>query len=131
MSSESLVARQICQILDQGAREIDPTILERLRASRERALLRHAAGLDATESLGHGASATLQLGVSSRHALRDLLVIFLMLIGVICAYYWNGYSQAIDDEEIDSALLADDLPPNAYLDKGFQAWLDKDTSSGH
>ena len=24
---------------------------------------------------------------------------------------------------IDSALLADDLPINAYLDKGFQAWL--------
>jgi hypothetical protein len=35
----------------------------------------------------------------------------------------TNIEKAAENEEIDSALLADDLPINAYLDKGFQAWL--------
>jgi len=32
--------------------------------------------------------------------------------------------QQIDEiEELDSALLSDDLPIDAYLDSGFVAWL--------
>jgi hypothetical protein len=40
-------------------------------------------------------------------------------------YYWNHFEQAAENEEVDSALLSDDLPPAAYLDKGFQAWLER------
>lgn len=65
-----------------------------------------------------------------KHPLRTLLAMLALLLGVSLAYYWNGFSQASDNAAIDTALLADDLPPNAYLDKGFQAWLEKDSPAG-
>ena len=40
----------------------------------------------------------------------------------------EDFERAAELEEIDSALLADDLPINAYLDKGFQAWLSEHSS---
>ena len=69
---------------------------------------------------------------SSRTASHKLgfAAMLALLLGVSMAYVWNGYSQASENEEIDSALLADDLPPSAYLDKGFQAWLEKDALAG-
>ena len=33
--------------------------------------------------------------------------------------------RAADVEELDAQLLADDLPIDAYLDRGFETWLKK------
>jgi hypothetical protein len=44
-------------------------------------------------------------------------------------YYWNAFEQVQENEEIDSALLADELPPSAYLDRGFHAWLERTSDS--
>jgi hypothetical protein len=79
--------------------------------------------------VGAGGTALLG-GDEEKHPLRTALAILALLIGVSLSYYWNGFSQASENEAIDSALLADDLPPNAYLDKGFQAWLEKDSPAG-
>jgi hypothetical protein len=38
---------------------------------------------------------------------------------------WQIAQQADDIEEVDAAILTGDLPFNAYLDKGFDAWLNK------
>jgi hypothetical protein len=129
MSREEQFARQLCRVLDRGTEELDHGITERLRAARERALqYQHIAtfspaivGADGTALLG---------GDEEKHPLRTVLAILALLIGVSLSYYWNGFSQASENEAIDSALLADDLPPNAYLDKGFQAWLEKDSPAG-
>lgn len=125
MSHEEQFARQLCRVLDRGTRDIDPAIAERLRAARERALHRQVVPVPAYEMVGAGGTARLGLG-DGAHPFRTLLAIFALLIGVGMAYIWNGFAQADENGEIDSALLADDLPPNAYLDKGFQAWLEKD-----
>ena len=47
---------------------------------------------------------------------------------VACAgaiYTWQQNQRAAEIEEIDSLLLTDDLPIDAYLDRGFQNWLKK------
>ena len=49
--------------------------------------------------------------------------------GVLGTYYWSELQQIEENEEIDSALLADDLPINAYLDHGFHTWLEQPTSA--
>jgi hypothetical protein len=51
-----------------------------------------------------------------------------LAVGVAGVSVWNEFEKAAENEEIDSALLADDLPINAYLDKGFQAWLSEHSS---
>jgi hypothetical protein len=128
MSREEQFARRICHVLDRGTETLNHDIAERLRAAREQALHRHAAVL-APAIVSAGGTAVLG-GDHERHPLRTLLAIFALLLGVALSYYWNGFSQANENEAIDSALLADDLPPTAYLDKGFQAWLEKDSPTG-
>jgi len=131
MSREEQFARQICRVLDRGTQELDPGIAERLRATRERALQRQRFFVlsPAPAIVGAGGTALLG-GDDEKHPVRTLFAILALLLGVSLAYYWNGFSQASENEAIDSALLADDLPPNAYLDRGFQAWLEKDSPAG-
>jgi hypothetical protein len=129
MSREEQFARQLCRVLDRGTVELDHGITERLRAARERALQHQHVTLVSPAIVGAGGTA-LMGSDDDRHPLRTGLAILALLLGVSLSYYWNGFSQASENEAIDSALLADDLPPNAYLDKGFQAWLEKDSPAG-
>jgi len=124
MSREEQFARQICHVLDRGTEKLDHGIAERLRAARERALQRQHAFVPSLAIVGAGETALLG-GDDEKHPLRTALAILALLLGVAISYYWNGLSQADENEAIDSALLADNLPPTAYLDKGFQAWLEK------
>ena len=129
MSREEQFAHQICRVLDRGTQALDPGIVERLRALRERTLQRQRYFVTAPSMVGAG-GAVLLSGDDEKHPLRTLLAMLALLLGVSMAYYWNGFSQASENEAIDSALLSDELPPNAYLDKGFQAWLEKDSPAG-
>ncbi|MDI6747399.1 MAG: DUF3619 family protein [Rhodocyclaceae bacterium] len=132
MNSEQQFARQICRVLDLGTRSIEPVVAERLRAARERALQRQLFPVQAVEIIGTGGGAVLQGGWFGGHgrAVRSLLSILALILGVSLAYYWNAFAQASVNEEIDSALLAGDLPPSAYIDRGFQAWLEKSSPAG-
>ncbi|WP_172600086.1 DUF3619 family protein [Sulfuricystis multivorans] len=129
MNQEELFARQVCRVLDRETQNLDHEIVERLRAARERALQRQRVLVPKTVLVGADGTALMD-GNEGRHPLRIWLAMLALLIGVGLAYVWNGYNQASENEEIDSALLADDLPPHAYLDKGFQAWLEQDSASG-
>jgi len=46
-----------------------------------------------------------------------------LLLVLATGFYWQAQNSLSDLEDVDSALLADDLPVSAYLDKGFDAWL--------
>ncbi len=136
MNPEQQFARQICRILDLGTRSLERDILENLRAGRERAIQRRLAVAHNFADLtivGAGGTA-LKLGPDrGRRGLGTLLSIVALVLGVSFSYYWNGFSQASTNVEVDSALLAGDLPPSAYLDRGFQAWLEtlsENSSSG-
>lgn len=129
MNQEELFARQVCRVLDRGTQNLDHAIVECLRAARERALQHQRVAVAKPVIVGAGGTA-LMSGDEARHPLRTLLAMLALLLGVGLTYVWNGYDQATENEAIDSALLADDLPPHAYLDKGFQAWLEKDSPSG-
>lgn len=126
MSPEERFSRHFCHLLDQGDMALDPLIVERLRAARVRALTsqhsRRVGTVGEAQIVGAGGTALLGRG-NGTHPWRTLIVILSLLLGMGIAYYWNGFEQANQNEEIDSALLADDLPPKAYLDPGFQAWL--------
>lgn len=124
MSSEEQFSRQVCRVLDEGTQNLPPTIAERLRAAREQALTQQPATAIETQIIGAGGTARLaHNGHEQGHPWRTLFAILMLLLGMSIAYYWNSFEQAGANEEIDSALLADELPPKAYLDPGFQAWL--------
>ncbi|MDD5250021.1 MAG: DUF3619 family protein [Rhodocyclaceae bacterium] len=117
-------AYKVRQILNQGADGLDHEIVSRLHDGRQKALAqqRIAVGGLSLAGVGH------VTGRLSTYA-RALIAAFALLAGVVSTYYWNSFEQATENAEIDSALLSDELPPAAYLDKGFQAWLERSSQS--
>ncbi len=119
MKNEREIAYKIRHHLNLGADGIDRKAADRLFQARQNALA-HQKVVGAQLSLagvGHVAA-----DVILPHA-RALIAMVGLAIGVVGMSIWNDFEKAAEYEEIDSALLADDLPINAYLDKGFQAWL--------
>jgi hypothetical protein len=54
---------------------------------------------------------------------RLLLPMAVLIFGLIAINQWRDTQVAAEIEEIDAAVLTSDLPLDAYLDKGFDAWL--------
>jgi hypothetical protein len=52
--------------------------------------------------------------------IAPLVVLVFGLIGIA---QWQEDSRINDIAEVDAALLADDVPPDAYADSGFMAFL--------
>ena len=121
LRDEQQFAYKVMHHLEHGTDNLDAITLNKLMVSRQRALAHqkaHVAGLSLA-GVGHIVN-----DVLLPHA-RTMFALVALAIGVTGTYYWNNFQQADENEEIDSALLADDLPINAYLDHGFHAWLEQ------
>ena len=56
---------------------------------------------------------------------RLWLAILAVAGGMYFYNYWTVLQQASEIAELDSALLGSDLPLDAFLDKGFENWLNR------
>jgi hypothetical protein len=61
-------------------------------------------------------------------SLRVILPTALLVAGLIAIYSLQKEQFAAEVEELDAMLLTDDLPIDAYLDRGFENWLKKASS---
>lgn len=102
---------------------VDATIAARLSAARERALARQRPEPAPIVALADHVLARLEgwRGLS----LRILLPLALLVGGLAGIYSWEKNQRIAEVEDIDAQLLTDDLPVEAYLDRGFQNWLKK------
>ena len=113
------------QILNHGLDTLDRKVSTRLHAARQEALKVQRMPVAGVRLAGIGH--ILEFAFFSQA--RNLLAIVALTIGATGTYYWNAFEQAQEYEEIDSALLSDELPPSAYLDRGFHAWLERASDS--
>lgn len=113
------------QILNLGLDTLDQNVALRLHASRQAAMSNRRVSVKGIRIAGIGQ--TIEFAFLSNA--RNLLAIMALSLGAMGTYYWNAFEQAREYEEIDSALLADELPPSAYLDRGFHAWLERASDS--
>jgi hypothetical protein len=122
---EQQLAIKFRQALNRGADNLDSGVAERLFVARQKALAGHRSRVGglALAGFSHLSSDALW------HHARTALAVTALVFGAAGTYYWNDFQQADENEEIDSALLADDLPINAYLDQGFHAWLERSAPS--
>lgn len=121
MSYELEFAYRVRRALDQGTDSLDARTAARLRKSRQAALEHMRVPVGGARLAGIGGFSTEHL---SRQA-RGLFAAMALLMGAVGTYYWNSTEQAAERAEIDSALLADEVPFTAYLDQGFVEWLDQ------
>jgi len=117
--NEQKFGNTIRQALNRRSARISATAAERLRAAREQALSRQRAE--------HPERAVALAGVPSGRgfSLRWLLPAAVLVLGLSAIYVWQQSFRVAEVEDVDARLLTDDLPIDAYLDKGFQAWLKK------
>ena len=119
--NEQQTAYRIKQVLDRGL-DLDPGKLAHLKQARERALAQQ-------RTVARGVvlswADNVTGGWSGPSALipRLLLPMAVLIFGLVAINQWQDTQQAAEIEEIDAAMLTGDLPLDAYLDKGFDAWL--------
>jgi len=120
---EHELARGIVRHLDSGVDHLDAGTRDRLLAARTRALSRYRERPAPASELAWAGLAwgrvTAHHGFGTRHWIA-LSLLVVVLAGVA---YWKRPMPTNDLAEIDTGLLTDELPINAYLDKGFDSWL--------
>jgi len=122
--NELYFARRIRQHLDQST-QLDRATADKLRAARELALARQRpeptpvlAWADNVFGTGEGWS-----GIGWQLGARVLLPAAVLIVAVAGIYNWQEKQRLAEIVELDSQLLTDDLPIDAYLDRGFENWL--------
>jgi hypothetical protein len=119
--NERQFGNRVRQVLNRGLAAVEPETAERLRAARERALARQRAEL--SPAMAWADNVLGRVGGWGGVAWRIVLPIAMLAIGLATIQYWQQNERIAEIEEIDAQLLTDDLPIDAYLDRGFQNWL--------
>ncbi|MBS4096898.1 MAG: DUF3619 family protein [Sulfuricella sp.] len=118
--NEQNLARRIKQHLDFGLTTLKGDTSAQLREARLKAL---AAYRPATQQVAGMAWAGSRNGAFQPFN-RAWVPLAALVFGLLLVSYWQTYYHVDDQSEIDAFLLAEDLPVQAYLDKGFDAWLE-------
>ena len=127
-SLESRFALRIASRLNERSQELGADVNERLRFAREQALSR--------ARLARSSQLPVPVGITKAGAAllgrarggwwikaASIIPVFALVGGLVMIQHWQDRHQILVAAEIDSALLADDLPPNAYSDAGFVEFL--------
>ncbi|MDC8786328.1 DUF3619 family protein [Roseateles koreensis] len=121
--------------LAESSETLPHDISERLRVARDQALLKARAARNAqaqtqltpsTQAVQMGTSLALGGGFGgSRRWLKlaSVLPLLILVLGLALIQHSQWYQQITASAEVDTALLADHLPPAAYSDPGFSEFL--------
>jgi hypothetical protein len=121
--NEPQFGNKVRQLLNQGA-QLDGKFAGRLRQARENALRRQLIARPAV-GLAWADGLIGSFGGVTGFSFRLVLPMAVLVGGLLAINGWQQNQRVAEVEEIDALLLTDDLPLDAYLDKGFEAWLKK------
>ena len=124
--NEERYAYRVRQALNHGLKDIPPAASRRLEAARHLALSKQKQAEPQLVLAGTGTRGF----KSGSHTpyLKQILSVVALLLGMWLSFYWHSVQYVTELEEVDSALLADDLPPEAFMDNDFFQWLKDDSS---
>ncbi|MCB5188363.1 DUF3619 family protein [Methylobacillus caricis] len=123
MNHEQKIAKEIVELLNAGIDELEPTVASRLAEARHAAVQVMLENARTTTPDGHSLVAS--LGGYMRHHQRLLSLAALgsaVFFAFLLTQQLTGHGMA---EHGDAFLLASELPPEAYLDRGFYSWLEQ------
>jgi len=118
--NEQQFGNKVRHLLNQGL-ELDPAKRERLRAGRAQALLRQRP--EPVPALRWADNVFGRFDGWRALSARVLLPVAVLVLAVSGIYTWQEKRRVAELVDIDAQLLTDDLPIDAYLDRGFQNWL--------
>jgi hypothetical protein len=121
-------ALRVASHLSERSENLPHDLSERLRVAREQAVAR-ARQLRLTQPAMAPAFQVSQGSValgqppSGWLRLASVLPLMLLVLGLVLIQHLHDQAEIHAAAEVDAALLADDLPPEAYGDPGFVAFL--------
>lgn len=118
---------RVRQVLNHGLNNIPPTAERRLEAARHLALSRQKVAATQWQLATQGASLSPRFGHHIPY-FKQILAVCALLLGMWISFYWHSSTYVAELEDVDSAVLSDDIPPEAFMDNDFFEWL-KDNSS--
>ena len=123
--NEREFGRKIAQALDGGL-DLPEATLARLKVARAQAL-------ESQRRVAPSLALAIADGIASHLAgpsqwiMHVVLPAALLVVGLIGLGYWQDSQQravaAAEAADLETRLLQGELPIDAYLDHGFQAWL--------
>lgn len=129
---ESLLAARLAAGLTAASHALPHDVSERLRFSRQQALLRArqvqqpAMAAPGLVRSGNGAAALLGGPVAWWQRVASLVPLAMLVAGLVAIDHATVREQVLAAAEFDAQLLADDLPPAAYSDPGFAEFIRSD-----
>ena len=125
MKTERETAKEIVSLLDESSAKLDREVLDRLYAARMKAVgnlaaQRQAAAASGADGRGH----VLSLFGSYLQEHRLLMPAVMIASAALVAFIVT--QQIVNQPSIeqgDAFLLGAELPPEAFLDKGFDTWV--------
>jgi hypothetical protein len=121
-------ALRVASRLSEQTDKLPHDLSERLRVAREQAVsrarqLRVAQPATAPALQVSQGSITLGQPVSGWLRVASTLPLMLLVLGLLLIQHLHNQAEIHAAAEVDAALLADDLPPEAYGDPGFVVFL--------
>lgn len=126
IEAEAKVALQLTKLLDTHAQQLNQDIASQLTNARNLAVNHLAEHQLMVNQSGN----TLQWSTSNLgqyFGQHRFIMIGLIGIAILFAFFAAQQLDFNNLERSDAFLLASDLPPEAYADQGFDAWLDTTT----
>lgn len=124
--NEERYGNRIRQALNHGIKDISPAAARRLEAARHQALARQKQTAPELVVAGNSRG-SFHFGLGMPYA-KQILAIMALLLGMWISFYLDSVQYISQLEEVDSALLSDDLPPEAFMDNDLFEWLQDDSS---
>jgi len=118
--NEPEFTRKVKEHLNFGSARLSPEVFAGLEAARKRAMEAYEPAHAHAHALhwagGHGTH-------GRAHRIRRWVPVAMLLAALAGGLYWQ--QEMLQEEDVDAALLGGELPVNAYLDHGFQAWIER------
>ena len=117
--------RASAALLHEGAQVLPKNIKERLYAARMKAIsVRKPEKVLVQKPVLAGITGNWSSGSNARwDSVSWIAPLVVLVFGLIAIAQWQDDSRINDIAEVDAALLSDDVPPDAYADSGFMAFL--------
>ncbi len=122
MNDEKLIAGRIVQLLDENLDHLDRETTERLVSARRSAVAAmrpSASHVPQIVLAGWG-----RLVDASNHGGYRFWLPVLILLAMLAALVSSNLPGRNQPVDVDTQLLASELPPEVYADKEFVAWLE-------